>query len=100
MQAALSASALTDQLALLIVVALVVLVLIRLRHIGSSDVTIIVICFGSPLAVGIYYVLKRLFRASNRRVARARVAGHNECASIWRPNSRNSRTTSRSPGIW
>jgi hypothetical protein len=44
---------------------------------------------GSPPAIGIYYVLKRLFRASNRRAARARVAGHNECASIWRPNSRS-----------
>jgi hypothetical protein len=52
-----------DQLALLIVLVLVVWALIRVTGVAQYDNTIIAICFGSPLAIGLYYLLSRLFRA-------------------------------------
>jgi hypothetical protein len=61
MRTTLSAPAATDQLAVLIVLAVAVLVLTRVMRMGN-DVTIIAICFGSPLAIGLYFLLKHLLR--------------------------------------
>jgi hypothetical protein len=61
MRASLSAPAATDQLAVLILLAVGVLVLTRVLRMGY-DVTIIAICFGSPLAIGLYFLLKHLLR--------------------------------------
>ena len=45
-----------DQLALLIVLALATLV------VGRTDAKLLTVCFGAPSAIGLYYLLSRLFR--------------------------------------
>ena len=52
-----------DQMALLIVLALAILALSRVMQFARADSKIIAICFGPPLALGLYYLLSRLFRA-------------------------------------
>jgi hypothetical protein len=61
MRTPLPAPAATDHLAVLIVLAVVVLVLTRVMRMGY-DATLITICFGSPLAIGLYFLLKHLLR--------------------------------------
>jgi carbon starvation protein CstA len=50
-------------LAVLIVLVLAILALIRVTQFDRIDAKIISICFGSPLAIGLYFLLSRLFRA-------------------------------------
>jgi hypothetical protein len=62
MRTPLSASAATDHLAVLIVLATVVLVLTRVMRSGY-EATLITICFGSPFVIGLYFLLKHLLGA-------------------------------------
>jgi hypothetical protein len=62
MYTSLSPPAPTDHLAVLIVVAIAIFAMIRVMQFRRIDAKIMAICFGSPLAIGLYYLLSRLFR--------------------------------------
>jgi|KBSMisStaDraftv2_1062788.scaffolds.fasta_scaffold1200790_1 hypothetical protein len=53
----------TDHLAVFIVMALGIVAVSRVMRSHRTDVKIIAICFGCPLAIALYYALSRLFRA-------------------------------------